>query len=42
MTGDQVYNLIRLALYLGLAAFILFGVYRLVTRDERSSGRDGE
>lgn len=33
MTGDQWYNLLRIALYLAFAALILFGIYKLATHD---------
>lgn len=33
MTGDQVYNLIKLALILAFAALVLYGLYRLANSD---------
>ena len=42
MTGEQWYNVIRLALILAFGAFILYGVYRVATRDDRHRSEDSE
>ena len=40
MTGDQVYNLIRLALFLAFAVLVLYGLYRIATSDDRKRNKE--
>lgn len=40
MTGDQVYNLIKLALLLAFGALVLYGLYRIATRDDGNRRED--
>ena len=42
MTGDQWYALLKLVVVLAFAAFVLYGIYRIVTRDDEGSRRDGD
>lgn len=37
MTGDQWYNIFRLAIWLGFTLLVLYGLYRLITSEERSN-----
>lgn len=40
MSGDQIYNLIRLGLILGFFAIILLGFFHLGTRGDRKKRND--
>lgn len=42
MTGDQVYNLIKLAIFVGFASLVLFGLYRIATRDNLKRNKDDD
>lgn len=42
MTGDQWYNVIRLALCLGFLAFFMYGLYRLVSEVNRKANDDND
>ena len=35
MTGDQWYNLVKLALFLAFSALVLYGLYRLAVSDTK-------
>ena len=39
MTADQWYNLVRLALILGFSLAVLYGLYRVMTSDDRKPDR---
>jgi flagellar biogenesis protein FliO len=38
MTSDQWFLLAKLIVILAFAAFVLYGVYRIMMRDERKDG----
>lgn len=35
MTGDQWFSLLKLLIFLGFACFVLYGVYKIMTRDDK-------
>lgn len=41
MTGDQWFALLKLLIFLGFAAFVLYGVYRIMIRDDSKPNGDG-
>lgn len=40
MTGDQWYNLLKLALILAFGALVLFGLYKIATSGDSSRRND--